>query len=115
MSSAEGEQASKGGSSSSSSNKNSSDPFYPRRRSVNTATWELLERLHNGDGWPRSDAYAAKRYEELRALHGRWPDRLLTLQEAYNHRLRLAGSGNSNSKQDKVQQGQAATAAREEL
>lgn len=39
--------------------------------------------LHNGQGWPRSSAYRAKKYEELLARSQGWPDRVLTIEEAF--------------------------------
>jgi len=45
--------------------------------------WEQLEKNYNGEGWPRSSAYISKKYEELIVEHAMWPDRKLTLEEAY--------------------------------
>lgn len=46
-----------------------------RKKSINSDTWEVLEKLHRGEGWPRSDVYVQKKFEELKALHQNWPDR----------------------------------------
>lgn len=46
-----------------------------KKRTVNAETWEYLEKLHRGEGWPRSDLYVQKKYEELKAIHQNWPDR----------------------------------------
>lgn len=62
------------------------------KRSINSETWEALEKLHKGEGWPRSDIYATKKYEELKNMYEAWPDRLLTLQEAYNDRVKEAAA-----------------------
>lgn len=62
------------------------------KRSINSETWEALEKLHKGEGWPRSDIYVTKKYEELKAMYEAWPDRLLTLQEAYNDRVKEAAA-----------------------
>jgi hypothetical protein len=32
---------------------------------VDGSVWEPLEKLHTGEGWPRSEAYVAKKYGEL--------------------------------------------------
>ena len=50
---------------------------------VSSAVWEALEKLFNGQGWPRSLTYAAKRHEELMEEHRAWPDRLATVAAAY--------------------------------
>jgi hypothetical protein len=50
---------------------------------VNGTTWEYLEKLANGDGWPRSAAYVDKKYEELKLQYQGWDDRLNCLEEAY--------------------------------
>lgn len=42
---------------------------------INSDTWEPLEKLHKGEGWPRSDLYVHKRFEELTTTHLAWPDR----------------------------------------
>jgi len=62
------------------------------KRTINSETWEALEKLHKGEGWPRSDIYVTKKYEELKAMYETWPDRLLTLQEAYNDRVKEAAA-----------------------
>jgi hypothetical protein len=46
-----------------------------KKRGINGETWEFLEKLHRGEGWPRSDLYVQKKFEELKALHQAWPDR----------------------------------------
>jgi hypothetical protein len=43
---------------------------------VSSGVWVPLEKLSNGEGWPRSDAYVGKRHLELREEHAGWPDRL---------------------------------------
>lgn len=45
------------------------------RKSINSDTWEYLEKLYKGEGWPRSDSYVNKKFEELKDLHREWPDR----------------------------------------
>ena len=57
-------------------------------KTVNGDTWEPLEKLHKGEGWPRSEAYVQKRYEELKQTYANWPDRLESLNEAYNIRMK---------------------------
>lgn len=47
------------------------------KKHINSDTWEPLEKLHRGEGWPRSDAYVQKKFEELKALHQDWPDRYI--------------------------------------
>lgn len=63
---------------------NTTDPV----NRINSATWEPLEKLAKGEGWPRSELYVQKKYEELKEQHKAWPDRLLTLQEAYDRKLK---------------------------
>jgi hypothetical protein len=54
---------------------------------VSSAVWEPLEKLVDGDGWPRSDAYITKRYEQLIKEHKDWPDRVSTLHFAYSQKV----------------------------
>eukprot|EP01033_Poteriospumella_lacustris_P010307 gene10307-7323_t len=61
-----------------------------KKRTVNAETWEYLEKLHRGEGWPRSDVYVQKKYEELKTVHQNWPDRINTLTEAFNSRTKDA-------------------------
>ena len=42
---------------------------------VNSTTWEYIEKLTNGQGWPRSASYIKKKYEELQTEYQGWPDR----------------------------------------
>jgi hypothetical protein len=46
-----------------------------KKKTINSETWETLEKLHKGEGWPRSDVYVQKKYEELSIQHSGWPDR----------------------------------------
>jgi hypothetical protein len=46
-----------------------------RRKHINSETWEPLEKLHKGEGWPRSDAYVQKKYDDMKDAHHAWPDR----------------------------------------
>lgn len=55
---------------------------------INSATWEPLEKLAKGEGWPRSELYVTKKYEELKERHKGWPDRLATLQDAYERKMK---------------------------
>eukprot|EP01039_Chlorochromonas_danica_P001312 gene1312-1433_t len=73
------------------------------KKSINSDTWETLEKLHKGEGWPRSDAYVQKRYDDLLALHQTWPDRITTLTEAYNQRVKKTSLGHAG--QDAVKLG----------
>ena len=49
------------------------------KMSINSDTWEPIEKLHKGEGWPRSEAYVQKRYEELKNTHQSWPDRFVLI------------------------------------
>jgi hypothetical protein len=51
--------------------------------SVSSAVWEALEKLVDGQGWPRSAAFAAKKYDEFLTEHRSWPDRITTINAAY--------------------------------
>ena len=53
---------------------------------VGGAVWEPLEKLHAGEGWPRSDAYVAKKHGELVLEHAAWPDRILAIEDAYKRK-----------------------------
>ncbi len=46
-----------------------------KKKVINADTWEHLEKLHHGEGWPRSDVYVQKKFEELKASYESWPDR----------------------------------------
>lgn len=59
------------------------------------SVWEPLEKLASGEGWPRSEAYVAKRYQELLEAHKDWPDRLLSVEEAYAKKMKAAASAAS--------------------
>jgi hypothetical protein len=48
-----------------------------KKNKVNSTVWENLEKLLNGEGWPRSSVYITKRHEELLVEHSTWPDRYL--------------------------------------
>jgi len=63
--------------------------------SVNGTVWESLEKLYNGEGWPRSDSYIQKKLDELNELHQSWPDRLIVIKEAYNKRVNTTSSSSS--------------------
>jgi len=56
---------------------------FKEHANVTGAQWEALESLYNGEGWPRTSAYAAKKFEELKADNAGWPDRLKTIDEGY--------------------------------
>lgn len=59
------------------------DITFSEDETVAGSTWEPLEKLVNGEGWPRSESYIEKKYEELRTEHAAWPDRLATVEAAY--------------------------------
>ena len=50
---------------------------------VNGSVWDPIEKLSMGEGWPRSDAYVLKKYNELKEEHKSWPDRLAAVESAY--------------------------------
>lgn len=50
---------------------------------VSGAVWESLEKLVDGQGWPRSAQYCQKRYDELLLEHRAWPDRVSSINHAY--------------------------------
>eukprot|EP01036_Dinobryon_divergens_P032020 gene32020-41525_t len=64
---------------------------------ITSSTWEPLEQLFKGEGWPRSDAYVKKKYEELLQSHSEWPDRVATLEEAYAKKTSGAKPSNVKS------------------
>jgi len=59
---------------------------------VNGTVWEPLEKLSQGDGWPRSEAYMEKKYLELKGDHAAWPDRAGTVESAYAAKLKALAS-----------------------
>lgn len=68
----------------------SSRVSFAEDEAVNSGSWAELEKLSGGqEGWPRSSAYISKKYEELTAdsRYHSWPNRLLSLKEAYNSAL----------------------------
>ena len=65
--------------------------------SINGTVWEGLEKLFNGEGWPRSDSYVLKKFEELNEVHKAWPDRLAVVKEAYAKRTINSTSSSSSS------------------
>jgi hypothetical protein len=67
---------------------------------VSSAVWEPLEKLVDGDGWPRSDAYIAKKYEQLVEEHNDWPDRVSTLQYAYSQKVNASPTITKGGNQD---------------
>jgi len=69
---------------------------FKENTSVNSTEWEALEKYWNGEGWPRSDSYITKKYEEELQRIQAWPDRVETLQDAYKKIAKSSTSGGSN-------------------
>jgi hypothetical protein len=67
---------------------------------VNATTWEQLEKYYNGEGWPRSEQYISKKYTEELASHASFPDRIITLQEAYKKVAPKEETGAADSKSE---------------
>lgn len=65
---------------------------FKENLAVNASSWEALEKYHNGEGWPRSESYIIKRYEDLLVENAAWPDRLVTIEQAYKKIEGTAGS-----------------------
>ena len=61
--------------------------------SVSSAVWEPLEKLTNGEGWPRSDTYVAKKYDQLLDENKGWPDRLASVRFAYSKKVNGTAPG----------------------
>lgn len=57
-------------------------------RRVGSAVWEPIEKLANGEGWPRSEVYVKKKYEELLETHKGWPDRVESVKHAYSKKAK---------------------------
>lgn len=55
---------------------------------ITSETWEELEKLSKGEAWPRSDMYVKKKYEEMREAYKAWPDRVASLDDAYNKKVK---------------------------
>jgi hypothetical protein len=66
---------------------------FSENMAVTGAVWESLEKLVEGQGWPRSAAYAAKRYEEFLLEHRAWPDRLSSVNAAYKKLVKSTDAG----------------------
>ena len=64
---------------------------------VGGKTWETLEKLSNGEGWPRSDSYVEKKYNELKVEHADWPDRIGTLEDAYQKKIKKTAAAAAGS------------------
>ena len=62
--------------------------------------WGDLEKLSQGDGWPRSEAYVKKKYEELLETHKGWPDRLAAVEDAYKKKQSKKINNTTNSAKD---------------
>ena len=62
--------------------------------------WGDLEKLTQGEGWPRSEAYVQKKYEELLKEHESWPDRVATIEDAY--KKKQAKKVNLEGKKDEL-------------
>lgn len=56
---------------------------FSENAAVNGSAWEQIEKLANGDGWPRSATYIGKKKEELLAQHADWPDRLMSVEKGF--------------------------------
>jgi len=69
---------------------------FKENTSVNSTEWEALEKYWNGEGWPRSDSYITKKYEEELQRIQAWPDRVETLQDAYKKLAKTPATGGSN-------------------
>ena len=69
---------------------------FDENGSVNSTEWESLEKYYNGEGWPRSDSYITKKYEEELVRLSQWPDRLETMKEAYNKLDKSTSTSASN-------------------
>eukprot|EP01006_Ploeotia_vitrea_P061017 TRINITY_DN77062_c0_g1_i1.p1 TRINITY_DN77062_c0_g1~~TRINITY_DN77062_c0_g1_i1.p1 ORF type:complete len:464 (-),score=7.07 TRINITY_DN77062_c0_g1_i1:93-1484(-) len=65
---------------------------------VSDSQWDALEQLYNGQGWPRTINYAEKKYEELKAEHKDWSDRLNTVEEAFKRFKDSKAAEKDNSK-----------------
>lgn len=68
--------------------------------SVNSTVWEPLEKLVMGEGWPRSETYLTKKYEELLEEHKGYPDRLATVKEAHTKRVAQMEAGSKDAGKD---------------
>lgn len=68
--------------------------------SVNGSTWEPIEKLALGEGWPRSDTYVQKKYEDLKEEHKAWPDRLAAVEAAYATKMKALEAAKNKIKSD---------------
>jgi len=59
---------------------------------VNGTVWEPLEKLSLGEGWPRSESYVEKKYQELKEDHAAWPDRVGTVEHAFAAKIKALAS-----------------------
>lgn len=58
--------------------------------SVTGATWEPIERLVQGEGWPRSETYIEKKYNEMKDEHKGFPDRIASIDGAYAAKIKAS-------------------------
>lgn len=56
---------------------------FSEEYAVNATVWEGLEKYYNGEGWPRSEQYITKKYNEEIEMNDAFPDRRKTLEEAF--------------------------------
>jgi len=74
---------------------------FSESSNVNSTSWETLEKLSNGEGWPRSENYILKKYNELLELHKDWPDRVETVKQGYAKNFGKNTNGPKSSVFDK--------------
>jgi hypothetical protein len=56
---------------------------FQENSAVNGSVWEGVEKLANGEGWPRSGTYVSKKHDELKETYQGWPDRLLSVDKGF--------------------------------
>lgn len=70
---------------------------FEENNDVNGSVWEPLEKLVMGEGWPRSESYLEKKFQELLVEHRGYPDRLATIKEAHTKRVAQMQTGSKDA------------------
>lgn len=68
--------------------------------SINDNTWTKLEELHKGEGWPRTEEYVTKKYNEFTEKFKDYPDRLTAIKEGYEKKMKYFAEKNESTKSE---------------
>lgn len=68
---------------------------------VTGAAWEPIEKLTQGEGWPRSETYVEKKYNDMKEEHKSWPDRIASIESAYAAKRKASADAKKAPEGDK--------------